>query len=124
MNKSIPSKDYQAYKKFWDLDALKQAADLEDIRQNAVAFAKSAAGVLSKTFGATRVVLFGSVMEPGRFNRRSDIDLAVDGLPSSRYFAALGELMRTSPFSIDLVPIEEANPLMKERIAKGVVLYE
>jgi predicted nucleotidyltransferase len=115
---------YQSYKKSWDLDAVEQAAVCEEKRLCALDRAKTYAMILVEKFGAKRVVLFGSAIAPGRFNNHSDLDLAVEGLPASQYFAALGELIRTSPVAIDLVPIEDANALLKERIEKGVVLYE
>jgi predicted nucleotidyltransferase len=56
--------------------------------------------------GVTGVWLFGSLAW-GRPHAASDIDLAVAGLPSGRYFGVLGELLMSASASVDLVRLEE-----------------
>ncbi len=74
--------------------------------------------------GATRVVLFGSLVT-GEW-RRGDIDLAVEGLPAEAFFPLLGTLLLEAlPFSVDLVAIEEAPPTLRDRIeSEGELLVE
>ncbi len=48
-------------------------------RQKALRLARRVARMLRERFGATRVVLFGSLVRPGAFALHSDIDLAVWG---------------------------------------------
>jgi len=82
--------------------------------------------VLVEKFGAKRVWLFGSLAE-GLFWEGSDIDLAVEGLSSEVYFAALSEIWRLLPggMELDLIPLEDAYESLRERILKeGVLLYE
>ncbi len=43
-----------------------------------------------KSFGARRVIVFGSLIE-GDFKMDSDIDLAVEGLPENKYIEAIIE---------------------------------
>ncbi len=43
--------------------------------------------------GARKVLLFGSLAR-GEFRTDSDVDLAVEGLPSEVYFRAVGELLQ------------------------------
>ena len=75
-----------------------------------------------RTLGATRVVLFGSLAS-GRAGAASDIDLAVEGLPSSAYLDALGALESVLPTPVDLVRLEDASTALAARIARdGVVL--
>jgi predicted nucleotidyltransferase len=72
--------------------------------------------------GATAVYAFGSVAT-GRTGPRSDLDLAVVGLPPALYFDALGELMRTLPCDVDLVRLEDAPESLRERVrAEGRTL--
>lgn len=59
------------------------------------------AACLRERYGATRIILFGSLAQ-GRFHEDSDIDLAVAGIEPGRFFFALGELLPLSPFPIDL----------------------
>jgi predicted nucleotidyltransferase len=49
-----------------------------------------AATLLVERYRAGRVVLFGSLAE-GTYSEQSDVDLAVDGMPSAHYFDALAE---------------------------------
>lgn len=76
--------------------------------------------VLIEEFGAKRVIPFGSFVE-GFWHERSDLDLAVEGLPPERFFKALTTLQRLAPKGprIDLVPLETAPPQLKARILQG-----
>jgi uncharacterized protein len=75
-----------------------------------------AAALLRTRYGATRVVLFGS-LATGSHSETSDVDLAVEGLPSAEYFRALAELMAHFGTPVDLVRLEEAPKSLRERIA-------
>jgi len=67
--------------------------------------------MLRRDFGATRVVLFGSVTSPEQFSKWSDIDLAAWGIAPEKFYAAVGALMRLSPeFRIDLLDLDVARP--------------
>ena len=71
--------------------------------------------LLSERYGATCVILFGSLAD-GTYRDTSDVDLAVEGLPSSSYFAALTDLMTLFGGGVDLVRLEDASPSLKDRI--------
>lgn len=61
----------------------------------------------------------GSLFLPGRqFTEKSDIDLVVKGLPSSRFFSILNEVNEMSSFEIELVPWEDANEYMRDQAEK------
>ena len=47
------------------------------------------AAMLYEDFDATQVAVFGSLAEPDAFAKWSDIDLAVWGIPSEKYFRAV-----------------------------------
>ena len=65
----------------------------------------------------------GSLFDPARpFLERSDIDLVVSGLPKGKYFAALSEAADLTRFHLDLIPLEDANDLLRERARRGVRL--
>jgi predicted nucleotidyltransferase len=79
-----------------------------------------AASVLRR-HGARTVYLFGSLLDDTRAPR--DVDLAVAGLPSSRYFRALADLMEVFGGPVDLVRLEDAPGSLRERIeSEGVAL--
>lgn len=65
-------------------------------REQAWKLAKQAAAVLRAQFKVARVVVFGSLVHPGRFHRWSDVDLAVWGLAPDDYFQAVGVLLDLS----------------------------
>ena len=71
--------------------------------------------LLYDRYGATSVVLFGS-LAVGDYRETSDVDIAVTGLASIHYFAALTDLMNLFAVPVDLVRLEEASSSLRERI--------
>jgi predicted nucleotidyltransferase len=66
--------------------------------------------------GAARVWLFGSLAAGAPQDDRSDIDLAVEGLPPDRYYRMVSELDRVARCPVDLVEMERARPALRRRI--------
>jgi len=84
--------------------------------------AKKAADFLKKEYNAEKVYVFGSMTNPMRFNQRSDIDLAVSGIPDDKFFQAIGALNRLIPtFDIDLVDIKDCKAFIKREIFENGV---
>lgn len=102
-------------------EAERQSA-LEAHRARALDVAHRAAHVLRASFGARRVVLFGSIARGGNVSWRSDVDLAVWGVPADRYFVAVGRLQAIDPaVEVDVVRVEDAPPALRSVIeAEGV----
>lgn len=102
-------------------EAERQAA-LDERFELAWQLARHGADTLRSQFGATKVVVFGSLVNRKRFFERSDIDIAVWGIPEQLYLRALGSLLdSTTEFSIDLVRVEEARDHIRRAIeAEGV----
>ena len=50
-------------------------------------------------------ILFGSVVRPGHFRARSDVDIAIPDLEPRAYFALMGHLEEGLGRDVDLVPI-------------------
>lgn len=85
--------------------------------------AKTAARLLKDTWSANKVVLFGSMLTPEKVHSRSDIDLAVWGLPATDYLQALAAVLDIDPdFSIDLIEVEHASSHLFTAIQAGQVL--
>lgn len=81
---------------------------------------------LAERYHARRVWVFGSLVEGG-FDEGSDIDLAVEGLtPPDALFRAGAELEDLArPFRVDLVPLEDAWPEVREKILRlGELLHD
>lgn len=75
---------------------------------------------LLRTAGAREVYIFGS-MATGKANARSDIDLAVTGLPPERFFAAMARLESLFDRNVDLVDLDDATPFTAYLREKGLL---
>jgi len=84
------------------------------------------AGPALKALGTKEVILFGSILRPEFFDRASDIDILVIGLPDEYLWRALGVAERSTGIierEINLVFDQMASPdLVTEARTKGVVL--
>ncbi len=84
--------------------------------------AKECARILKERFGASRVVLFGSMLRPEEMSPRSDIDLAVWGLKPEELFRAGAAIERGHEFTVDLVEAPKAKPCILKAIDEGIEL--
>ena len=86
--------------------------------------ARAAAALLRAEYGAERVVVFGSLLHPEWFGERSDVDLAVWGLPGDRYFRAVAAVNDIEgAFGVDLVEPAQCRPGLRAAIeSEGVEL--
>ena len=91
--------------------------NLQGRRSHGITIAQQAAQLL-KQWGATRVMLFGSILTE-YFHETSDQDIAVQDLPEQLYFRAVAQLQDISSFTIDLVEINYAALHIQEAIAQG-----
>jgi len=84
------------------------------------------AGPALKALGAKEVILFGSILRSGFFDRASDIDILIVGLPDEHLWKALGVAERSTGIierEINLVFDQMAGPdIVTEARARGVVL--
>ena len=60
--------------------------------------------------GARQVWLFGSVAMGRRQDARSDLNLAVEGLPGAVFYRMVSELDQLLGCPVDLVEVETASP--------------
>ena len=81
------------------------------------ALARSATQILKQNFGAKKVIAFGSLLDKDSFTPWSDIDLAVWGIPGSKFYAAVGAITGLSPlFKFDIVDPDTCKPALLEVI--------
>lgn len=97
-------------------------AQMKERQQRGLEVASECARILKDEFGAQRVVLFGSLLDPERMTWHSDIDLAVWGLPEMDYFRAGAAIERGHDFPIDLVEVQHAKPYILKAIEQGMEL--
>ena len=82
---------------------------------------KEAIQTLARQYKVSRVLLFGSNKDAG--HKGNDIDLAVEGLPASRFFKFYGDLIFNLSQPVDLVDISKPSRFSKMIAAEGITLY-
>ena len=92
-------------------------------KQQALKEASAVARFIRGKYGA-EVYGIGSLFEPERsFSKKSDIDLVVKGLPEDRFFSICAEAAELTRFSLDIIPYEDANELVRADVRdRGVPL--
>ena len=111
-------------KKYRPLEAIRRRrvetrVEVAERRRRALIVARKAAKLLKEKFGAKEVILFGSLSRRGSFTLYSDIDLAVRGIPSDRFYEAIGVIITFDmEFDIDLVESETCPAALRASIEK------
>jgi uncharacterized protein len=120
----LSSEEMKSYRDGAETRLRKEMEELAHRHRLAWETAKRAADILKSEYYATRVVLFGSVLHERRFGRRSDIDLAAEGIAPESFWRAWCALDRMeSGFQIELCPVESAKESLKAVLDKeGVEL--
>lgn len=113
-----------AYQRSARLREERRQLALSERRRVAEQVARAAAQVLKDRYGATRVLLYGSVAHGLGFHAESDIDLAAEGIPPAHFWRAWAAIDSIEPsFEINLVALEEASPSLQALLeSQGVVL--
>ncbi len=86
--------------------------------------AKDAAVLLKDNYKASKVFAFGSLTKRSSFNRWSDIDLAVEGVPDEIFYSAVGAVIGLSTeFKVDLVDIKDCGSSLRNTIEmEGIII--
>jgi predicted nucleotidyltransferase len=118
-----PEEEFAAYLPHIRRRWLAQRERGERCREEAWEAACEVAALLRTRFGARRVVAFGSLVHPDFFSARSDIDLAVSGIPPAAFFKAWAAAGDACPFALDLVDLHDCSPALRRLIMEeGVEL--
>ncbi len=97
----------------------------EALLQRAWQTAYRVAAMLYEDFDATQVAVFGSLAGRDWFSKRSDIDIAVWGIPNDKYFRASSIASDISGlFKVDLVDFESCKGIFRERIQSQLTPIE
>ena len=102
-------------------------ASAEQRRQAALAVAEQCSRLLKQDFGATEVIVFGSLRGDTPWHSKSDLDLAVRGISSKDLLKAVDHLATTvvpSWLPFDLVAVERANERVRDRILQTTPMPE
>ena len=104
--RELSTEELRAYRPLQALEAFQKDPAVAERRDRAWKIARAAAGLLKIRYGATRVVVFGSLAQKTPFTPWSDIDLAAWGIKPEKYFSAAGAAMDMgldSGIKLDLV---------------------
>ena len=113
----LKREEWRSYHPSKGLNFHDKQADIKIRKCEALKLAKKAASLLRKDFGATKVVIFGSLASDEWFNPWSDIDLAAWGIiPESFYSAVALVTGLSSSFKIDHVDIRDCKPAILKAI--------
>lgn len=105
------------YSPWTAVDGYSRDHELTGRRDMALKNAWSAAAISKSKYGATRVVLFGSLAHGLWFTPRSDIDLYVEGVPVGAFFKAEAEVESIAHgFKLDLIDARECSPELSSQI--------
>ncbi|NJR71567.1 MAG: nucleotidyltransferase domain-containing protein [Synechococcales cyanobacterium CRU_2_2] len=107
------------YVDYWRSQRTKQRRRQQTIMRDAWHDVQRIATLLKRDFGATQIILFGSLLS-NCFHNQSDLDIAVAGLSSKQYWEALTAVNRLSQRWVDLKPLESLEPQFRDRVlARG-----
>lgn len=117
--KDLTSEEIKEYQKFLKKREERKKEYLLQRYQEAWSVAKAAAKLLYNKYHAKKIATFGSLKDPFYFNKWSDIDLAVWGIPPEMYFKAVAEVISlSSKFKIDIIDPEDCNDSLRKMIEK------
>lgn len=77
---------------------------------------------LAKSFGASKLVLFGSSIEDPL--NANDIDLAVDGIEGFKIFTFSDRLEKLMNIPVDVIPMDVKSPFLDYILKYGRIIYE
>lgn len=98
----------------------KSQLELEQRRQQALVVAEKCMQILQNDFGATEVLLCGSLAGESPWHWYSDIDIAVRGMSKDAVWDAYSTIEDIVPhwLKVDLIPLEFAPKYLVDRILK------
>lgn len=104
----------------------KSKIELEQRRQQALVAAEKCMQLLKDDFGATEVILCGSLAGESPWHWHSDIDLAVKGMSKDVVWDAYSAIEDIVPhgLKVDIVPLEFAPNYVVNRILKKIPMPE
>ena len=117
----LSTEELRAYRPWLSMERHRKDPEVSRRRDDAWRVARLAAEMLKKRFGATRVVVFGSLSRESTFTPWSDIDLGVWGIAPENYYSAAGAAMDTgleNGIRVDVVDLADCGPQFSVNIEK------
>lgn len=101
---------------YWRALQAKQSAESKALARQAWADVQQIVRLLRSEFGATQIIVFGSLAKGDGFDAESDIDIAAEGISPQNYFMAMAAANRISHHWVDLKPIESLDPHFLQKV--------
>jgi predicted nucleotidyltransferase len=92
-----------------DAALARRRANLEQQRQQLLAKALELLDELGPAYGIQQAYIFGSLAMPGRFDPRSDVDIAVEQIDPDRFFEAMGKFSSVLGRQVDLIELDKCH---------------
>ncbi len=120
----LSPEEWRQYRPFQATPHDASTASVQAMREDALKTAQRAAQMLRNSYGAKKVVLFGSLSASSGFGRYSDIDLAAWGIPPGDFYRAVAAITGISDqFNIDLIDPDTCRLSIREAIfTEGIEL--
>lgn len=122
----LSSDELRSYRPWETLRGYRDSSEVKARWDRAWHTARGAARLLKERYGASRVVVFGSLAHRDWFTPWSDIDLAVWDVPVEKFYRAVGAVMDLgveAGFSIDVVDPRECRAKLVHNIqTEGIEL--
>ncbi len=106
----------QKYVDYWRDRQAKEKQYHQALAAQAWVDVQKIAKLLVSEFGATQVIVFGSLVKNDRFDAESDLDIAVAGIPPEDFFPAMSAANCITQQWVDLKPIEALDPYFLQRV--------
>lgn len=110
--RELSTRELRTYRPLQALETFRSDPAVAKRRENAWKVARAAADLLRNEYGATRIVVFGSLVQKTLFTPWSDIDLAVWGIKPDLYLSAADSVMDMGlpvGIKVDLVEAENCS---------------
>ena len=118
-NSGWPIEEMKKYRPWESSERYKKDRGVIERRARALNISRQIVRLLKEKYGATRVVLFGSLSHDAWFTPRSDIDICAEGIPVDQFSLAESEVQKAGEgFKIDLVEPDECSAELLRVIEK------
>ncbi len=93
----------------WFQFVQKEQEDREKLRKQILQDVNKTLQILMEKYKWEDIYLFGSIVQKGRFQPNSDVDIAVRGLNKFDYYAFIGEVSEILNRRVDVIRLEECH---------------
>lgn len=113
-------------RRFFDERARVREASLDERFAATTQAARAIIEMIARDYNPVRIWQWGSLLDRSRFSEISDIDIAVEGLPTvEAFFDLYGKALALTDFPLDLVELERIERIHADSIRqRGKLAYE